>query len=206
MAEPSEEAKWIRTDETLEAVLSLEMVVEQLAKIPNSQHYWKWAVVALHNSLQGFMVLSLQGTNNLNALTDECAKEWLLAYEQRSGLYPEPKLESFLGLYKRIKSERMLLHAIGKRFQPKGNQTNSVKKINELRNDFIHFVPKNWSLEISGLPAIFHDCISIIEFLAFECGNVVWYDEVLEKRTRVIIAQIKKQLVTLSLVSCPISE
>lgn len=198
MAEPLEAGKWIRTDETLEAVLSLEMVVEQLAKIPYSQYYLKWAVVALHNSLQGFMVLSLQGTNSLNVLTDEFAKEWLLAYEHKSGLYPELKLESFLGLYKRIKSKRMLLYTISKRFQPKGNQTNSVKKLNDLRNDFIHFVPQKWSLEISGLPAIFRDCISIIEFLAFECGNVVWYDEVLEKRTREIIAQIKMQLVTLS--------
>jgi hypothetical protein len=194
MIESSKEGQWIRTDEMFEAVCALEMVSELLYKIPDNIYYWKWAIVALHNSLQGFMVLSLQGSNGLNTLTDECAKQWLLAYEQKSGQYPERKLENFLGLYKRIKSREMLISTLSERFRPTGNQTISVKKLNELRNEFIHYVPKNWSLEISGLPEIFLDCLNIIEFLAFKCGNVAWFDNPLEQHTRDLIADIRSRI------------
>jgi len=119
--------QWLRTDETSEAVLGLEMVSEQLYKIRNNHYHWKWAIIALHNSFQGFMVLALQGSNGLNIVTDKCSKEWLLAYEQKCCLYPERKLEPFLGLYKRIKSKRMLQHTLSKRFEPRGNQNNNVR-------------------------------------------------------------------------------
>ncbi len=196
MPEPAQ-AQWFRTDEALEAVLALEMVAELLTKASENLYYWKWVVIALHNSLQGFMVLSLQGTDGLNVLTTNCAKEWLLAYEQKNGLYPKPKLEPFLGLYTRIKSKRMLLYTTSRRFHPKGTQTSSVKKLNELRNEFIHFVPKSWLIEISGLPRIVLDCVNTIEFLALECGNVIWYDESLEKRTKEVIAQLRDQIITI---------
>lgn len=46
------------TDEALEAVLSLEMVRDQLLKVEQNLHYWKWVIIALHNALQGYMVLA----------------------------------------------------------------------------------------------------------------------------------------------------
>jgi hypothetical protein len=188
------EGQWIETDAALEAVSGLEMVSEQLTKISINHYYWKWVILALHNSLQGFMVLALRGHNNVNIFTKKCAEEWLAAYEQGRPRDPYPKLADFRELYKRIKSDRMQLYSNSKIFKPNNTQNFSVKKLNSLRNEFIHFVPANWSLGIGGLPQIVKDCINIISFLAFESGNVIWHDTTLEQRTRELIEQISGQV------------
>ena len=70
-------------------------------------------------------------------------------------------------------SDRMMMYGHSQPFKPQGTQTESVKMLNHLRNEFIHFLPKGWSLEASGLPQVVKDCVNIIAFLAFECGNVL---------------------------------
>jgi len=182
---------WLRTDETQQAVLALQMATEHLQRVMDNPHHWQWVIVGLHNALQGFMVLALRGTNSINVLTDECAREWMAAYERRDGNYPEPKLDSFLNLYKKIKSDRMKMYVHSRSFKPSGTQGRSIKKLNSLRNEFIHFVPKGWSLEISGLPHIVGDCLNVISFLAFDCGNVVWHEQTLETQARILIEKAK---------------
>jgi len=187
---------WFETNETQESVISLQMMSEQLdhlAKTGN-KHYWTWIIVGLHTALNGFMVLALRGTNDLNVFTENCAKQWLTAYYSNSGKYPEPRLDSFLNLYNKIKSEKMNLYTNSKIFIPRGTQDSSVEKLNCLRNDFVHFVPKNWLIEVSGLPQITEDCIDIITFLAFGCGNVMWQEEDLETQTRELIEKAKKSV------------
>lgn len=183
--------QWLRTDETQQAVLALQMVSEQLPRVTDNSHHWQWVIIGLHNTLQGFMVLALRGTNDLNVLTDECAEDWMAAYERGDENYPEPKLDTFLNLYKKIKSDRMKMYGHSRPFKPSGTQGKSIKKLNNLRNEFIHFVPKGWSLEVSGLPDIVDDCIDVICFLAFECGNLVWYEQGLETQTRDLIEKAK---------------
>ena len=46
------------------------------------------------------------------------------------------------------------------------DQRRSFKKLNELRNQFAHFTPLGWSIEVSGLPKIFSDIIEIISLIA----------------------------------------
>jgi len=178
---------WLRTDEEQQAVLALRMASEQLLQVTMNPHHWQWVIIGLHIALQGFMVLALQGSNSLNVLTDECAKEWMAAYERGNGKYPERRLASFLDLYERIKSDRMKMYLHSQSFRPSSTQDRSVKELNSLRNEFIHFVPKGWSLEVSGLPQIVADCLDVISFLAFECSNIVWHDAELESQTKELI-------------------
>lgn len=182
---------WLRTDESREAVLAICMVKEMLNRVSDEPYYWKWVVLALHNALQGFMVLALQGSDGLRVLKDDCAKAWLDAYERGDGNYPEPRLKSFLELYKGIKSDQMRIYGISRPFRPQGTQGRSVNLLNRLRNDFIHYTPKSWSLEISSLPMVVKDCIGVISFLAFESQNVVWHEESMEDETRNLIIQIQ---------------
>ena len=187
---------WFETNETQEAVLSLQMMSEQLdhlAKTGN-KHYWTWIIIGLHTALNGFMVLALRGTNDLNVLPEKCAKQWLTAYDSNSGKYPEKRLDSFLNLYNKIKSEKMNLYTNSKLFIPKATQDSSVEKLNSLRNDFIHFIPKVWLIEPSYFIQIVYDCLDIISFLAFDCGNVMWQEEDLETQTRELIEKAKKSV------------
>ena len=68
----------------------------------------------------------------------------------------------------------MLTWTCSKKFAPSGQQGWSIKKLNELRNAFIHFLPSNHAFQISGLPQICTDCIDIIRFLGWESGNIFW--------------------------------
>ncbi len=207
---------WLRTDEALEAVLSLELVSDSLPKILDNSHYWKWVLISLRNALQGYMVLALKGSNSLNVLTKECAEKWIAAWKNHDSIFPERKLDSFLNLYKKIKkgrkqyeeeirlghshtlkrtrSDLMLMYANSQPFKPRGTQTQSVKMLNDLRNEFIHFLPKGLSLQASGLPQVVEDCVDIIEFLAFKCGNVLWHDGTLKLKTKELVDGIMQQI------------
>ncbi len=206
--------RWLRTDEALEAVTSLEMVCDQLPKVMDNPHSWKWVAISLHNALQGYMVLALRGSHGLNVLTKKCKKDWLSAYWKKPRVFPERKMDSFLNLYKKIQAGRelydeqircgrkldrknsdlMMRYMNSQPFKPEGTQTDSVERLNDLRNEFIHFVPMLVSLELGGLPQIVQDCIDIIDFLAFECGNILWHDKSLETKSRDLIKRIRLQL------------
>jgi hypothetical protein len=209
---------WLSTDEYLEAVLSLEMVTDTLPKVLDNIYYWKWVVIALHMALQGYMVLALKGTNSYNVLDKKCAKELEAAWKRDDGVFPKRKLDHFLNLYKKIKAGRktyeeqvktgiriyrkpedlMLMYMHSQPFKPRGTQNKSVEMLHELRNDYIHFRPKGWLLGVHGLPRVVEDCVDIIDFLAFECGNVLWHDESLKAKTRELIAAIKGHIAILN--------
>ena len=54
----------IRTDDEIEAVYALEKALAELRVARGQPYNWKWAILALHNALQGFMVLALRFTNS----------------------------------------------------------------------------------------------------------------------------------------------
>jgi hypothetical protein len=189
---------WLSTDEYVEAFLSLEMVSDSLPKVLDNIHYWKWVLIALHNALQGYMVLALKGTDNINVLTEKCAQEWRAARARGDDILPKRKLDSFWNLYKKIQAHDLMTMYDGKPFKPHGTQTKSVKMLKELRNDFIHFLPKGWTLEILDLLLVARDCIDIIEILAFECEIILWRDRHVETKTKDLIAQVKSHLAILN--------
>jgi hypothetical protein len=57
-----------------------------------------------------------------------------------------------------------------------------MRKLNEIRNQFIHFMPKVWVLELTGLPAICLDCLAVARFLHKEGGNILWHKTELRER------------------------
>lgn len=185
---------WLRTDEAQEAVLALEMVKERPSKVAEEPYHWKWVILALHSSLQGFMVLALRGSDRLNALTNHSAKQWIEAYRIGDDQLQKPKLDTFLNLYEKIQSGQMMIYGISKVFMPTGTQTDSVRRLNRLRNDFTHFLPKGWSLEVSGLPRVVNDCLAIISFLALESRNILWHEEAFEAKTKALIEQIQQEI------------
>ncbi len=183
---------WLRTNEREQAASALEAVAEWSGRIESDIGYWRWVVLALHNAVQGFMVLALRGSNGLLPLKDDVAAKWLIAYRERRP-YPVEKLDSFLNLYKKVKSDRMLFFVHSKKVISSATQNRSMKKLNALRNDFVHFLPNTWSLEVSGLSEICLDCLILIEFLAWECGNIIWHEEEYRERGQVAIALAKNR-------------
>lgn len=181
---------WLHTDEHEEAVSALKTVAEWSGQIEGDILLWRWLTVALHNTIQGFMVLALRGSDGFLPLKDNVASQWLSAYRE-GGDYPVEKLDSFLNLYKKVKSKKMLYFIHSKRVVATDTQDRSVKKLNAIRNEFIHFLPRSWSLEVSGLPKICLDCLALVEFLAWESGNIIWHKERHNERVGLAIYKSK---------------
>ena len=184
---------------------------QSLSNVEKDLYQWKWAILALHNSLQVFMVMVLEGSNGLNCLKDKVADEWLARnragqYEKfdLDNIYIDNKkvrnpLDNYSNLYKKIKKPiNMGFYIHTKPFKPSGTQGSSIKKLNSLRNDFVHFLPKIWILEVTGLPQIFLDCVNIIHFLGWECGNIIWCKSSDEKRASEALAEAMKKIKHLS--------
>src|SRR3989304_883554 len=155
---------WLRTDESQQAVLALRVASEHLPRVIANPHHWQWVIIGLHNALQGFMVLALCGTDNLNVFSDEYAKEWKAAYKRGDGKYPEPRLDEFPKLYKKIKSNRMGMYVSSRPFKPTGTQGESIRRLNCLRDSFLPLAPQGLAAEVRGLSQIVADCLGVISF------------------------------------------
>lgn len=184
---------WLRTNEHEEAISALEALAEWSQRVERDIGYWRWGVLALHNAVQGCMVLALRGSDGLRPLRDDIAAKWMTAYRE-GGKYPVEKLDTFLNLYKKVQSDTMLFFIHSKKVIPSHTLGRNMKKLNSIRNDFVHFLPKSWSLEVSGLPEICLDCLALSEFLAWECGNIIWHNEEHRARGQAAIVLAKEQL------------
>jgi hypothetical protein len=71
----------------------------------------------------------------------------------------------------------MQKYGCSKHFTATTDQDRAVKKLNDLRNEFLHFTPKGWSLDVSGGPALCLQCLEIIDFLVNESGTI-WFGSV----------------------------
>jgi len=179
----NDEGNWLTTDVCEEAVAAVEMTAEMAKRLPQDKYAWKWVVLSLHDALQGFMVLALSQGNGLLASTEKSREKWLEAY-RKGEKFGDERLDSFPNLYKKIKSEAMIAYVNSGRFEPSETQDWAVNKLNELRNNFVHFLPRTWMIEISGLPQICLDCLGIIQFLAWESGNILLHKEPLRDRAK----------------------
>lgn len=165
--------KWLRTDERKEAAKGLEFLIHALNLSKQDIYYWKWVIIGLHNTVQSFIVCSISGTAGIGALKKEVAIKILKEMESDTRTYIEPKLDYFPGLYDKMKKQLS--------FSPGKTIDKSIVRLNIFRNDFIHFTPKGWSLELAGLPDISRDCLKVIEFLGWNPGHMHWHQEKMRK-------------------------
>ena len=166
-------SRYLRTDEHEEAVRSLEWAEQQARAVRDDPYQWKWVLISLHNAVQGFMVLSLWNGNGLLALRDEVAKKWLAARENKKP-YPADKLDNFLNLYGKVKNIDNFQTIGATSFVPGETHDKSLARLNAFRNEFIHFTPKGWSLELAGLPDICLDVVDLIQFVGWKSTCILW--------------------------------
>lgn len=163
---------WFRTDEREDAISSLKLYIDAIKQSNRDISYWKWTLISLHSASQSIMAIHLGFGNDLLVMSQENAEAWLEAHEDGKP-YPDTKMDSFLNLYKKIKSHEVF----GYKFVPKGQQGRSIKRLNSFRNEFVHFMPKGWSIDISGMPEICLDCLQIIQELNNGFVRTRWESE-----------------------------
>jgi len=170
---------YLRFDEKSNTYDSLEKLLFFLNNIENDLNFWKWAIIALHSSVYGAMILSLLGSHpdrvskfpikkrKMHSV-DETGKPIILETE-------DTRLISFPEAFRRIQNEKfMRMYVKSVFFKTETRHKESMEWLNDrFRNQFIHFVPVGWSIEIKGLTNLFRDCLEIIEFCLFQSGNVL---------------------------------
>lgn len=165
---------YFRTNHFGEAVAAIEAVADFSASVVTDPYRWKWVVVAVHGTVQAFMVLALHRGSGLLAMPDKRRDEWLKKYRAGEPL-PADRMDSFLNLYDKVKTEAAVGWVHSKPFASGESHDESMRKLNEIRNEFIHFMPKVWALELAGLPSICLECLAVARFLHGEGGNILWH-------------------------------
>jgi hypothetical protein len=188
-----EEEIYLRTDERMEAFKALIKTIQFLDESNLDIYNWKWFIISLHNTLQAFMVVALKGSNSLSVMKPEHAKKWLNAYET-GNQFPTVKLDYFTELFNKIKSNEMSLFTHSKVFTSTDYIDVSVRELNELRNKFIHYMPMGWSLNITGLPALGLDVVTILKFLVSESGNIYFYEDGITEQTEQLLEELSYKL------------
>lgn len=154
---------WLRIDERFDVLSSLKIFNDLLHLSSLDEWNIKWLILSIHSALQGMIVFHLSVGNDFQVMRPKNMKNWLRAYESGSQ-YPKTQMDNFLNLFERIQKNDISSIT----FEPTARQKNSVKIINDYRNNFTHFMPQNWSIETSGLYNIFEDCLDIINLLGVE--------------------------------------
>lgn len=111
-------------------------------------------ILAAENGLQGALVCAIQDTSGTSILEKKSAAKVLRYFDE--GDMPQERMADFMTLFRKYR----------KMYPCKGTirQLKQIRRLHkEFRNDFAHFVPKGWSIELAGLPAIIEAALKLIE-------------------------------------------
>lgn len=152
---------WIRTDEIEDVAGSIRHVIRTAQFVGEDPQAWKWVALALHSALQGACVCHLTTTATPVGAVIKCnAREWLAYFEDaRSNPNAKPPKTRLMGLPDLLTAVRKP-HSAGDRSNAVGvaiseSELNRLRRFHsDIRNQFVHFEPMGWSIEVSGIPEI----------------------------------------------------
>jgi hypothetical protein len=122
---------------------------------------WKWVSIALHGALYGFAICMLKGTNYERVI-----------FKDRNNINRLISLDEAIKRCQLPEYAKMTI--VSKELILSNKQKESIRVLKDLlRNNFIHYIPSNWSIEIHGCPDMAIDILSIIKFLALESCNYI---------------------------------
>lgn len=189
---------YLRTDTQTDVVESIDMVKEMSIAVRDDPQKWKWLIIAIHSAVQGLMVLCLEKGNGLLTQHPRTAKKWLEAYRSDKD-FPDQRLDFFLSLYKKTKSPDTHRYYRESAFDADARNDEAMERLNELRNEFIHYNPKGWSIEIALMVEACLVCLDLIQHLAFKANSFIWNDEIDLEQTKSSVETIRNNLSTIQL-------
>jgi len=182
-------AQYLRSDEREDLLSSLKLVHVSARECREDVQFWKWVLIGTHASLQAAIVFHLSPGNDLLVAKPAHSKKWLEAH-RTGGDYPTMHMDFFPELYEKAKAHEVF----GFRLASTATQDESVRKLLDLRNDFVHFMPKGWSIELMGLPDICLDALQLVKQLAQGPMSMRWYDDTTARRFHVLLGECQQLL------------
>lgn len=174
--------KWLRFTAETNAFDYLERAQKFIQQTESDMKAWKWVILSLHGALYGFAICACRSTDYENIIRrTKKGIERLISLDDALRICQDKKwMETLYGGKPLILTE---------------NQKYSIKMLKKtLRNNFEHFKPKGWSIEIHGLPSIAIDILDIIRFLAVGTIRYQHLNQNQRRRIKSIVFQSKKLL------------
>lgn len=172
----------INFTEEINAIDYLDKARYFLALVKQDPINWKWVILALHGALYGFAICALRGAHNdlvyrginIGSQKKRFKSNFWQYWRLLTGIFFQKKkpkkrvLESLDGAIRKCQnSEIMSELGNGQPLVLTTSQKVSVNKMTrELRNSFVHYIPKVWSIPTKHLPHISNDVLDVISFLA----------------------------------------
>jgi hypothetical protein len=149
---------FITTDEAADVAGSIRHALICLQLVRTDSGAWKWLILSLHSALQGSCVCHLTTTAHpVGALTDSSTKLWLNYLPDTHGAEPpKTKIAEFPDLLKKIRSS-------GSGESADNSDSINISDIElvdlvhlhrAVRNQFVHFEPMGWVLDLMGMQTI----------------------------------------------------
>lgn len=138
---------YFETSEAEDVLGSLQHLKLSLAQTDDDPHAWKWVVLSLFNAVQGAMVCHASGSTQIECLKKHSAEQVLAWLNSLSGPMPNEVLASPDTLFKRMNGSYADFPPYGGVIQTDAELEKSFKRVKDLRDKFLHFSPKGWSIE-----------------------------------------------------------
>ena len=139
--------KYLRLSEETNALDYLEKAFYYICQTETNIIVWKWVVLALHDALYGFAICACKVTNPDNVTSKERGN-WLIGFDKALERCQDPNQP-----------------AMSKHLQLSDQQKESIRKLKHFRDNFEHYMPKRWSIEIHVMPQIAIDVLNVISSL-----------------------------------------
>lgn len=209
------ERSYFSTDESREAVGALEATARFLAQAAEDQAMWRWAIIAIHSAVQGFMVCALAGSTNLGAYDESSRKRRLKAQQahrealqsgdaqaiheaEQAAFFGPVRLAQFGDLYAHIKTYDWPMRQFTNSniYNATDAQDKCITDLNDVRNEFIHFQPITRGFILRQFPAMTTAGLDVVQFLLRESNNILWAHEgePLHDRAEAALAEARQQL------------
>ena len=152
---------WIHIDEADDVLGSLRHAGLSILAARDDEQAWKWVVLALHSALQGACVCHLvTSATPYGAVSARNATQWLEYFENSrndsSAKAPKTQLMALPDLLKAVRKA----NSAGDRSNLSGvlisdEELRWLTRLHEdVRNQFTHFKPMSWYLDVSGIPEL----------------------------------------------------
>ena len=178
----------------------------------------------MHNAAQGAMTCHFKATAQPGCLSKRSAFEWLNWNERNRrseiawigtrpnelgipGRRPATKKDrpprQFMAkpdvlFYRFFKDQLRVEAGCGEILATNSHQRRSFTTINDFRNQFSHFTPLGWNIEILGLPRLLSDSINVIRMIAADPSGFQQFDELEKEATFKIMECVDRKLSALS--------
>ena len=152
---------WLQTDEAEDVAGSIRHCIASLQLAASDEQAFKWVLLSLHSALQGACVCHLATTfPPIGVATRANEAEWLKWAEDSRATPDLPQPKTYVAklpeLLKRIRRP----HSAGDRSNATGIGLSDTdlqwwtRIHGAIRNQFTHFAPRSWSIELSGISGL----------------------------------------------------